>query len=408
MSIITASKLPYCPGCSYHLVTRFMDKALEKLGFSPLEIILVSDIGCCGLIDSTLGVNTIHGLHGRSNALGLGVAACAENKKVVVFQGDGGITIGMQHMLEAARLNVNMTVIVVNNFVYGMTGGQPSGLTPENFENRLRPQNFTFPPYDIVRLAYEAGAAYSARLYALGDFSAQLAEAFAVNGFSLVEIIGCCVSYGAANVSVLKQFEKETLVLKRERQPLQIDFSQKKSLLQDAQTAQYKAELRGELNFLFAGSAGEAVQTAGEIFAQAAVLSGLYSTKKSEYPITVGTGFSVAEVKISEKEIIFTGVNKPDVVFLTSADGLQKIIGLVEKKNFGQLIIDSSLPLPEGGNVISRPFRQLGGAKSASLLAVAWWLKQNAILDFEALKQVCLQAKHAEKLLETLEKAAQI
>jgi len=408
MSMINTGKLPYCPGCSYHLVTRFMERALESMGLQPLDVILVSDIGCCGLIDATLNVNTIHGLHGRSNALGLGVAAAAEGKKVIVFQGDGGITIGMQHMLEAARLNVDMTVIVVNNFVYGMTGGQPSGLTPPDIENPLRPQQCFFPPYDIVRLAYDAGAAYSARIYAYGDFSSQLVEAFAVKGFSMVEIVGCCVSYGLKNASLLREMENKRIVLRNERPPLQLKFSEKQSLLPSVSTAEFNAQLNGELALIIAGSAGEAVQTAGEIFAQAAVLSGLWSTKKSEYPITVGTGFSVAEVKLSSREIFFTGVSRPDVIFVTSIDGYQKVKGLLDKKQFGLLVADSSVISEKSSNVIAKPFREVGGARSAALLAVSWWLKENQIFDFNALRKVCSHARHAERLLQTLEKVTEL
>ena len=137
---LTSPAFPYCKGCGHHLIARNTVRAYEALDLRPLDVVMVTDIGCHGIIDRCLATHTLHGLHGRSVALGAGIAmSLPPDKKVVVFIGDGGATIGLQHLLEAARLNVGLTVVVHNNFLYGMTGGQPSGLTPCGFRTVIMP-----------------------------------------------------------------------------------------------------------------------------------------------------------------------------------------------------------------------------------------------------------------------------
>ncbi len=127
-SMIKSQNLPYCKGCGHDLIARSSTEALERLGYNPLDVIAVTDIGCHGIIDKCLNTHTVHGLHGRSVALGAGISFGTGNQdqKIVVFVGDGGTTIGLQHIMEAARLNLNVTVVVHNNMLYGMTGGQSS------------------------------------------------------------------------------------------------------------------------------------------------------------------------------------------------------------------------------------------------------------------------------------------
>ncbi len=101
---------------------------------------MVTDIGCIGIIDRQFKAHTVHGLHGRSTALATGISmGLTTRKEDHRFIGDGGATIGLQHILEAAHRNVNMTVLVHNNMLYGMTGGQPSGLTPCGFKTSTMP-----------------------------------------------------------------------------------------------------------------------------------------------------------------------------------------------------------------------------------------------------------------------------
>ena len=128
--ILTENKMPFCPGCGHGVAVNNISKALLELNYNPLDIIIVSDIGCSGLVDPLFKTHTVHGLHGRSPALGMGVSMglADETKKIIVIQGDGGATIGLQHLMEAARRNIDITLLVFNNLLYGMTGGQMGGL----------------------------------------------------------------------------------------------------------------------------------------------------------------------------------------------------------------------------------------------------------------------------------------
>jgi len=195
--MLSGVKAPFCPGCGHAPSVKYLSKALTECGYNPLDVVMVSDIGCNGLIDPLFNTHTIHGLHGRSPALALGVVLGLENpnKKVVTMQGDGGATIGLQHLMEASRRNVDMTLIVMNNLIYGMTGGQVSGLTTNEFKEEKHIQDDA-PPFDVCQLAHQAGAAYVARVNNPKNITEKLVEAFKTPGFSLVEISSLCQPYG--------------------------------------------------------------------------------------------------------------------------------------------------------------------------------------------------------------------
>ncbi len=196
---LSTENLPFCKGCGHGLVAGALEKALGRIeNLDPRDLIVVTDIGCIGIIDRQFKAHTVHGLHGRSTALATGISMGLDDpgKKIIVFIGDGGATIGLQHILEAAHRNVNMTVLVHNNMLYGMTGGQPSGLTPCGFKTSTMPDGRPDGGMDICRLAYSAGAACARRLYALGDITDALEEALLVPGFSLLEAVEICPSYG--------------------------------------------------------------------------------------------------------------------------------------------------------------------------------------------------------------------
>ena len=116
-------ELPFCPGCGHHTIVKSLDKALVKLQKDPKEVVIVTDIGCIGLSDIYFKTNAFHGLHGRSVTYGCGLKLARPELTVIVIQGDGGCGIGGAHFLNVARRNIGITLIVANNFNYGMTGG---------------------------------------------------------------------------------------------------------------------------------------------------------------------------------------------------------------------------------------------------------------------------------------------
>ena len=313
MSEFLIRPLPYCDGCGHRLVANKAIKVLEELRFNPRDVVMVSDIGCHGIIDKSLATHTVHGLHGRSVALGAGMAmSLPDNKKVIVFIGDGGATIGLQHLLEAARRNVNLTVLVHNNMLYGMTGGQPSGLTLPGYCTTITPEGSTLRPYELCQLVHKAGASYVHRAVTGGDLLNALRMAFQTDGFCLIEVLESCVERGKKFNEHLKLKELAGQVglslgdwIGEKRPSFRLSDENKSSLLDKVKNVdvEFVSPLEKRQTIMICGSAGEGVQKAAELFAKAALACGLHVTKKGSYPVTVGVGFSIGEIIISRNPI---------------------------------------------------------------------------------------------------------
>lgn len=409
---LSTENLPFCKGCGHNLVSQNLEKALSLVaGLSPLDVIVVTDIGCIGIIDKQFTTHTVHGLHGRSVALAAGIAMALEDpkKKVVALLGDGGATIGLQHLMEAAQRNINMTVIVHNNMLYGMTGGQPSGLTPRGFKTPIMPDGKPNIGYDLCKVLHATGAPSVRRILALGDLTADLAAALKVPGFSFVEAMEICPSYGVKfNPNrKLDDIAKEAGIElghwegpKREPYrpaahvaPASL-FATEKPI-----AAKQKASLKERYAVVLSGSAGEGVQSAAEFLAQAALSCGLHATKKGSYPVTVGVGFSTAEILLSPRPIHFTGISVPDAVIATSADGLGKVRGLIEKMTTGTVYLDASLDAPATkATVIKHDFRGPLGGRSAVLVALTMLLDRAGVMPTDAFFAILKESSLGKKL----------
>lgn len=398
-TMLLTDKLPYCPGCTHHQITRQTAKALETVGLAPKDVVLVTDIGCHGIADAVFATHTVHGLHGRATALAAGIAmALPAQKKALAFIGDGGATIGLQHILEAARMNVPLTVVVHNNFLFGMTGGQPSGLTPPDFRTVIAPEGTHLPHHNLCELVIEAGASYAARLVGLGDFSGTLVEAFQTDGFSLVEILEMCTSYTPKfnpDFRLRQVAEAAGYALGKwtnlSRPPFRLSWDeQRPSLLSQVKTVERRAApcLEKRFAIILAGSAGEGVQYAAENLARSAVAAGLHATKKGSYPVTVGVGFSAAEILLDPQPIRYHGITEPQVVIATSAEGLSWALPYISKLKRGRVYLDVSLPVPEtSAQVEIRDFRTPHGAKKAALYAAAMVTREMRILPEACIAQ---------------------
>ena len=143
----------FCPGCSHDQVLHALDQALTDMGISGEDVVIVTDIGCSGLFDTFFNTHAFHGLHGRALTYATGIKMARPDLKVIVTMGDGGLGIGGAHVLSTCRRNIDLTLLVLNNFNYGMTGGQCSATTPQDaqvgsgFLNRLE------KPLDICQVA---------------------------------------------------------------------------------------------------------------------------------------------------------------------------------------------------------------------------------------------------------------
>ncbi len=396
--------MPFCPGCGHGPSVKYLSKALLESGYKPLDVVLVSDIGCCGLVDPLFNTHTLHGLHGRSPALAMGVAIGLDNpnKKVVTAQGDGGATIGLQHLLEASRRNIDMLLIVLNNQIYGMTGGQVSGLTTNEFKvDRQIPDEA--PPFDVCLLAHHAGAAYVTRVNHPGKITERLVEALKTPGFSLVEISSLCQPYGAKKLNQLTSWIKEEVVLRNDNPVAKVKIQETKPLIHDRQAidSTFTSSIEGKVGILIGGSAGGGVQSAAKLLAEAGIMSGLHATMKGEYPITVGTGFSAAEVILSKNEIDYTGLEKPDVGIVVTDNGLQKVKGRISENT--RLLFDASMQMPDSPDVSIFPFQKAAGKKGAALCAIASWIKTSGLLDIRALRAAAEKHKHGSALIAAID-----
>jgi len=190
-----------CPGCGGGTVLNAFANAVDALKIDPRDLVVVSGIGCSAWIASPYFLaDTLHTTHGRAIAFATGVKIGLPDKKVVVISGDGDLaSIGGNHIIHAARRNVDITVILVNNFIYGMTGGQVAPTTPVGAKTTTSPYGNVEHPLPIAETVAAAGASYVARwttahVYQLIE---SIKRALQVKGFSLVEVISQCpVQFG--------------------------------------------------------------------------------------------------------------------------------------------------------------------------------------------------------------------
>jgi len=188
----------WCPGCGDFHVLLSITKAMVQLGRPPEDIAVVSGIGCSSRIPAYTNCYGFHGVHGRSLAVAAGLKVSRPDLTVMVMSGDGdGFSIGGNHFLHACRRNVDMTYVVMDNRVYGMTKGQPSPTTEPDWDSALSPGGTGLSPFHPLVIALASGANFVAREFS-GNIKATtktLVEAVNHPGFSFVEILSPCVTF---------------------------------------------------------------------------------------------------------------------------------------------------------------------------------------------------------------------
>ncbi len=392
---------PFCKGCGHnHVVTRLND-ALVELQIDPSKILLVSDIGCIGLVDSLFpGLHTMHTTHGRSTAFATGVELAdaivnTSDLKTIVVIGDGGAMIGLLHLVNAALMNVDLTVVLANNFLFGMTGGQNSGFSPLEFITSTTPLGNMIPPIDVCKVLEGCGTGFLARALATDkNLPHVIAQAITHPGFALVEVVELCTEYAVKpNELTGKSLERilsdhhlplGILCQSADRKEFGVSYREKYHRQTGAGdtnseyiTRRYTSSLRNQTGIVIAGTAGERVQLTAHLLAKAAVMSKLHCTQKNDNPVTQGSGFSVSEVCISPAEIYYTGIDEPDVMIVTSNDGLNEVVasGMFARASERTIILaDAELSLPETkARTVRYPFRKsmtpLRAAAAAVFLA---------------------------------------
>ncbi len=403
-SLINRNRPPvFCPGCSHDTVLQGVDQALTGMGITGEDVVIVTDIGCSGLFDVFFNTHAFHGLHGRALTYATGIKMARPDLKVIVTMGDGGLGIGGAHVLSTCRRNIDLTLLVLNNFNYGMTGGQCSSTTPRDavvgsgFLNKLE------KPMDICQVAGAAGAACVARISAYDkNLVAALTTAIEFDGFSLVDIWGICPGrYTRRNQLTPKNIEADLTQLP------DLDHFMSRNARMEYGRAYRKEAARqpvasdpvciqatcrppraGRSEVVLLGSAGQRIITAGELICLAGAAAGCHATQKSDYPITVMRGHSVSEVILSDVEIEYTGIENPSIIIALAPEGVNRrrkmLAGLSPD---AQVIKAAGVELPAcRAGVFEIDFKSKKiRATDRALAALAVLARQNNILTLEML-----------------------
>jgi Pyruvate/2-oxoacid:ferredoxin oxidoreductase gamma subunit len=326
------------------------------MGLAGYQVAMVSDIGCSGLFDTFFNTHALHGLHGRALTYAAGLKLGRPDLNVVVTMGDGGQGIGGAHLLAACRRNLNLTLLVLNNFNFGMTGGQFSATTPPDARVGSGFLNLLERPLDICRTARAAGAAYVTRCSAYRkDLAEEIQRAMEFEGFAVLDIWGVCpgrytkhnrltpksIEASLAELPVIegpvaenareeygRHYREFTAGRKPPAEPLKIE-------------AMYKPPQTGRREAVLLGSAGQRIITAGEIFCLAGLTAGLNTTQKNEYNITVLRGLSISELILSPEEIDYTGIRQPGVVLALAQEGVDRRKEMFEHLTGDALILQA-------------------------------------------------------------------
>jgi len=203
--LLRADRLPHilCPGCGIGTVIHGYAHAIAASGIDEDQHICVSGIGCSGRAAGYMNVDSYHATHGRALPFALGIAVHNPSLKVTVISGDGDLTsIGGNHLIHAARRNVNLNVICINNFNYGMTGGQVGPTTPIGARGSTAPLGVVERPFNLPYLAKATGAVFVARwtILHVREFQDAVLRAMEKTGFSFIEVLAPCpTSFGKAN-----------------------------------------------------------------------------------------------------------------------------------------------------------------------------------------------------------------
>jgi 2-oxoglutarate ferredoxin oxidoreductase subunit beta len=210
----------WCPGCGNGILLGSLIRAIDGEGLEKDQVVLISGIGCSGRLPVYVDFNTLHTTHGRALTFATGIKLANPSLTVIVVMGDGDATaIGGNHLIHAARRNIDMTAIIVNNNIYGMTGGQYSPTTPYGSKASTSPYGNIEHDFNISELAIAAGAVFVGRgsVYHTRLLDTLVRKALQKRGFSVVEVISHCPTlYGRYNrigsaVEMMKR-QKEDLI----------------------------------------------------------------------------------------------------------------------------------------------------------------------------------------------------
>ena len=232
----------WCAGCGHGIVMNNLIRAIENLGLKKNDIVMVTGIGCSSRVSGYLDFHTLHTIHGRALAFASGVKLARPELTTIVPMGDGdALAIGGNHFIHAARRNIDITAVIMNNSIYGMTGGQFSPMTGFGNKATTAPLGKIYDSFDIVALAKGAGASFVARTttYHVTSLADILEKAIMHKGFSVVEILSQCPTYyGRKNklgnaVEMLKSYKAGTVPIGSEKKEQNPDLIERGIFIQE-------------------------------------------------------------------------------------------------------------------------------------------------------------------------------
>ncbi len=202
---LRVNKMPtlWCWGCGDGVILKATIRAIEKCGWDMNDVCVVSGIGCSGRFSSYIDCNTVHTTHGRTVAYATGIKLANPDKHVIVVAGDGdGLAIGGNHTIHGCRRNIDLNLILINNFIYGLTNSQTSPTTPQGMWSVTMKQGNIDPTFDASGLAMGAGATFVARESMIDPKKLEkiLVKGFQHKGFSFIEVLSNChINLGRKN-----------------------------------------------------------------------------------------------------------------------------------------------------------------------------------------------------------------
>lgn len=369
----------WCAGCGHGIVMKAALRAIEKLGWKKDEIIAVSGIGCSSRVPSYCDFNAIQTTHGRAIAYATGMALTRPDMHVILFLGDGDCSaIGGNHLIHAAKRNMNMTVIVMNNHIYGMTGGQVSPTTHYMDITTTSPYGNIEPELDVCGVSMAAGASFVARTtaYHVPQMMQLIEQGLRNKGFSVIECIDPCpTSYGRRNKykNPVKMYEwlrdsavsvKAAATMSEEElegkiitgvlkdKPRNDFFTEYEKLIDRVQSKvkentnslkvqhSEKASNFERKELRLTGSGGQGLITAGIILVEAAIRFGINATHSQSYGPEARGGASRSEVILSCDEVYFPEVKNPDILLAMTQQSFDKYADSV--KPDGVIIADTT------------------------------------------------------------------
>jgi len=425
----------WCPGCGDGIIVQALVRAIAGENLDQQKVAIVAGIGCFGHAGEYLSYDFFHALHGRCLASATGLKLARPDLKVIALIGDGdGLAIGGNHFIHTARRNIDLTVIMFNNSVYGRTGGQVSPTSEMETKLQTAPYGAIEHAFDPCAVAMGSGAGHVGRItvYHARQMQIMFQEALRHPGFSFIEVIqNCHVMLGryndlgnatkmilgyrdrAINVHVARTLPEEELQDKivigtlcqktyPELTAQHAELSERLKTVTPSQrglatdhVADSTRKKIGRREILLSGTGGQGLQLAGTVLAEAAgILGGYQAVQVQNYGPQPRGGVSTSEVVIADDEVLHPRVETPDVLLAMSQAAFDTYAGKVREGGF--ILYDPMFVKPTVGNVPTHAVAmteladQVGRRVVANVVAVGAIAKLMGIVPLGQLEQALL------------------